>query len=212
MTVLIVSIDGPDFSGKSTISNLVVEFLRRKNKGKDIVFKRTNLPSELITGAFTTILRNSKDKITGEEFALAYALDHLHHYNNVIKPLMESNKNFVVILERSLLSTFIYQSLIGRVDISWLKEINKYCKTKPIITFILRVPVSELLNRMRLEKRGFDKFEVETHIRKQCDVYYNLPDELRKEFNMEYVDADSEPVDTAERIAERVQEIIEEYF
>ncbi|MCD6381455.1 MAG: hypothetical protein J7L43_00555, partial [Candidatus Aenigmarchaeota archaeon] len=108
MSLLVISIDGPDFSGKSTIANLVVEFLRRKNKGRDIIFKRTSVPSELITGSFTKILRNSKDKITAEEYALVYALDHLHHYINVIKPLEESDKKIVMILERSLLSTYIY--------------------------------------------------------------------------------------------------------
>ena len=212
MTLLIISIDGPDFSGKSTIANLALEFLRRKNRDKDIVFKRTAVPSELITGSFTRILRNSKDKITAEEYALTYALDHLHHYNNVIKPLEESNKNIVVILERSLLSTFIYQSLIGKTDIAWIKEINKYCKTKPFLTLILRVNINELLNRMRLEKRGFDRFEVEQHIRKQCEVYYNLPEELRREFNMEYIDADDDALNVAERIADRVQEVIDEFF
>lgn len=212
MPLLLISIDGPDFSGKTTIANLAVELLRRKNRNRDTVFKRTAVPSELITGSFTKILRNSKDKITAEEYALAYALDHLHHYNNIIKPLEESNKKVVVILERSLLSTFIYQNLIGKVDIVWIKEINKYCKTKPFLTLILRININELLNRMRLEKRGFDRFEVEQHIRKQCEVYYNLPEELRREFNMEYIDADEDSLKVAEKIADRVQEVINEFF
>lgn len=212
MVALIISIDGPDFSGKSTIANLVVEFLRRENRDKEIIFKRTSVPSELVTGSFTKILRNSKDNITAEEYALAYALDHLHHYNNVIKPLEESDKKIVIILERSLLSTYIYQSIIGKTDIAWIREINKYCKTKPFITFVLRVNVNELINRMKLEKRGFDRFEVEQHVRKQCEVYYNLPEELRREFNMEYIDADNDPIEIAERIAERIKEIIKEFF
>lgn len=97
MPALVFSIDGPDFTGKTTIANLLVEVLRERHHGKDIVFKRTELPSSLITGIFTKILRNSSDKISSNAFALCYALDHLHHYENYLKPLKESKQNIVIV-------------------------------------------------------------------------------------------------------------------
>ena len=210
MTMLVVTIDGPDFSGKSTIANLLVEILRRGNK--NIIFKRTEVPSALSTGFFTKILRNSADNVSSNVFALAYAADHLHHYETVIKPLKESNGDFVVIQERSLLSTYIYQSLIGKTDLEWLRVINKFDKNTPNLTLVLKVLANEIIKRSQLEKRDHDKFETPQHLEEELKVYYNLPEEFVKEFNVEYIDAGDGPEDIAERCAKRIQKEIDEKF
>jgi len=210
MPALVISIDGPDFSGKSTIANLLVEVLRRNNK--DIIFKRTEVPSTLTTGFFTKILRNSSDDVSSNVFALAYATDHLHHYETVIKPLKESKENLIIIQERSLLSTYIYQSLIGKTDLSWLKTINRFDKSIPDLTLVLKVLSNEIVKRSQLEKRDHDKFETPQHLEEELKVYYNLPEELVNEFHVEYVDAGDNPEDVAERCAKRIQKVIDEKF
>ena len=201
MSVFIVSIDGPDFSGKTTISNLLVERFR-KEFGKSIVIKRTSLPSDTITGIVPKILRSVKTEIDSRVFSLAYALDHLHHYNVFIKPLIESKRKYLVVMERSLLSTYIYQGIIGSVDMRWLKKINAFCRTRPDLTVILKVEESELLKRIKLERREFDKFETEQHVLKQARAYYNLPASLRREFRVSYVDANRDPPLVVESIYE----------
>ncbi|RLE60435.1 MAG: hypothetical protein DRN53_06185 [Thermoprotei archaeon] len=208
MVVFIVSIDGPDFSGKTTISNILVELLRRKIPSKaDIVIRRTKLPSnELVTGSFTGILRSLRIEIAPEEYSLAYALDHLHYYRLKIRPLERCKQKFLVIQERSLLTTFIYQGLIGGVDMNWLREVNKYCRAIPHITFILKVDINELIRRMYIEGRVTDAFESESHIRKQASTYYNLPKDLLEEFNVKYVDATREPFDVAKDVCNTVIE------
>lgn len=210
MPALVVSIDGPDFSGKSTIANLLVEALRKNNK--KIIFKRTEVPSNLTTGFSIKVLRNSVDEVSSNVFSLSYATDHLHHYETVIKPLKESDENFVVIQERSLLTTYMYQSLIGKADLSWVREINKFDKNIPDITIVFKVPLEELLKRSQIEKRDFDKFETPEHLEKQTKALYNLPQEFVKEFNVEYLNAEGEPEDVVERCSQRIQEEIEKRF
>lgn len=208
MSTLVVSIDGPDFSGKSTIANLLVEILRRNNK--DVIFKRTEVPSVLTTGFFTKILRNSSDNVSSNVFALAYAADHLHHYETVIKRLKESKENSVIIQERSLLSTYIYQSLIGKTDLKWLRTINKLDENVPDLTLVLKILSSEIIKRSQLEKRDHDKFETPEHLEEELKVYYNLPEDLVNEFHVEYIDANDAPDDIAERCAKRIQKEIDE--
>ena len=119
--MFLVSIDGPDFSGKTTVSTALL--MRLRDLG--IRVERTEVPSRTITGTFTQIIRNSKDKVDPRVFALVYAADHLHHYLTVMK-----NQNAdVVILERSALTFLIYQGLLQGVDMDWLREINKYNRT-----------------------------------------------------------------------------------
>jgi dTMP kinase len=208
MPALVISIDGPDFTGKTTIANLLVEVLRERHHEKNVSFKRTELPSNLLSGIFTKILRNSSDRISSKAFALSYALDHLHHFESYLKPLKKSKQKFVVIQERSLLSTWIYQGIVGDVDFTWLKEINKFDENIPDLTLILKVEPSELMKRKNMEKRDFDKFEVEEHLKKIIEVYYNLPANLKKQFNVEYIEANDNPMSIAKRCADLIEKKI----
>ncbi len=212
MPALVISIDGPDFSGKTTIANLTLELLREANKNKNLSFKRTNLPSTLTTGTFTTILRNSGDKISSEVFALVYAADHLHHFNTQIKTLQEGSQRFIVIQERSLLSTFLYQSILGNIDLGWTREINKFDKNIPNLALILKLDIDELLKRKNMENRQSDKFETVEHLEKQIKPYYTLPEDLVKEFNVEYIDANDSPLIVAGRCARRIQEEVDKFL
>lgn len=212
MAVFVVSIDGPDLVGKTTIATLTTHVLREKNKGKNIVFRRTELPSNLITGSFVDILRNSSDKVSQEVFSLAYSLDHLNHYENFIKPVLERKENYVVIQERSLLTLFVYQGLVGNIDLKWLRELNKFNKNIPNLTLILKINPEKLFNRKKLIVKGFDEFEVKEHLEKQVNIFYNLPKELVKEFNVEYIDVDDDALTTAKRCAERIQKEIDRGF
>ena len=210
MVALVVSIDGTDFSGKTTIANIVTEMLRQKNKKFEV--KRTNVPSDFATGTFTKILRSSAENIPAEVFALVYAADHLFHYINSIKPLEESEKRYVVVQERSLLSTFIYQGLLGKLDFSWMQEINKYDKNIPQLTIVLKIPTDELLKRKSLDRRMFDKFEAENHVKRQVQIFYNLPQDLAKKFNVKYVDGNADATIVAKRCVEIIQKEIDKRF
>ena len=54
--------------------------------------------------------------------------------------------------------------------------------------------------------------EKESHIKKQIEIYYNLPEDLEKEFNVEYVDANDDPMSIARRIADKIQKRIDCLF
>jgi len=205
---LIVSVDGPDFSGKTTIANLTVEKLRGKHATDNVILMRTELPSILVTGMFAKILRSSADVVSPRVFALAYAADHLNHYEKIVKPLKDSRERYVVVQERSLLTTILYQGIIGGVDVSWIRGINRYNLNIPDLTLILVVDEKELLKRMRLERRGFDLFEQEEFIRREVEVFYNLPKDLVEEYNVKYIDSNRSPMQVAEDCAEEISELI----
>lgn len=110
--------------------------------------------------------------------------------------------------ERSLLTTYIYQSLIGKVNLNWLREINKFDKNIPNLTLILKVKEEELFKRKQVGNKEYDKFEVDEFLKKQIEVYYNLPEELKKEFNVVYVDANKNALE----VAKECKKIIKEKF
>lgn len=197
--LFVCSIDGPDFCGKTTIANLVVEELRRRFPGR--LIKRTHLPSDLVTGAFTKILRNSADQVSDEVFALAYAADHLHHDRAFVEKLRKHANDAILVQERSLLTTLVYHGIIGKVDVKWVREINRYDKNIPDMQIILKVGIDELLKRKRVEQRDFDRFETEAHLKRQTDAYYNLPPGLQKEFSVNLLEANGSPEEVAAECA-----------
>ena len=111
-----------------------------------------------------------------------------------------------------MLSTYVYQSIIGNLDLKWVREINKYTKNIPDLTLIVKVDLEELLKRKSLESKDFDKFEIKEHLEKQIKVFQNLPRDLVKEFNVEYIDANKSPIEVARICAEKIQEKIDEFF
>lgn len=205
MPVHVFSIDGPDFVGKTTIANLLIEKLRRIYRGKNVIFKKTQVPSGLVTGSFTSILRNSADETDSRVFALCYALDHLHHYQQVIQPFETVNENYVFIQERSLLTTYVYQGIIGQVGFEWLDEINKFMKNIPRISIILKLNTEEIKNRKSLGRRMFDRFESVDHLDSQTRIFYDIPKNLVDKFNVVYVDADGDADIVADRCASVIQ-------
>ncbi len=206
MGVFVCSVEGPDFTGKTTIANLLVEELRRAFPKK--IVKKTVVPSVLITGGFLKILRNSSDNVSPEVFALGYAMDHLHHDRQFLEPLRKSKEDYIVVQERGLLSTLIYQGVIGKVDEDWLDVINRYDKNYPDLQLILKVPLEELVKRRGLENRDFDKFETEKHIKKQTKVYHKLPPALEVKFKPVYIDASGDPTQVAKDCAAAVREAV----
>ncbi|MBR9681762.1 MAG: hypothetical protein GOV00_03110 [Candidatus Altiarchaeota archaeon] len=178
--MFLLSLDGPDFSGKTTLATAIV--MRLREMGKSV--ERTEVPSGMITGIFTDLLRNSRDKVDARVFALTYAADHLHHYFNFI----ENQKTDFVLIERSLLSTFFYQGTVGNLDMNWVKEINKFTKTRPDLTVIVKTPLEELLKRKGIRIGMKDQLEKTEVLKKSVDFFYNVPKELADEFNVKYVD------------------------
>ena len=205
MGVFVVSVDGPDFSGKTTISNLLVEELRKRFP--ENIIKKSEVPSSLVTGAFAKILRNSTDSVDSRVFALTYAADHLHHYNIVVKQLEKASEDYILVQERSLLSSIIYQGMLGDVDMEWLWEINKHDLNIPHLQIILKIDLDEILERKSVEKRDFDKFETASYLEAQADAYYRLDPELSRKFNVKLVDVNSGR--NAQATASECAEIVE---
>ncbi len=191
----LISLEGPDFSGKTTLATALVSKLR----GKGLRVERMELPSRLVTGIFTELLRNSKDRVDPRVYALVYAADHLHHYLST-----KGVEADVVVLERGVVSYFVYQGLVLGVDVEWLKELNRFNGTVPDLTVIVKVPVEELIRRSRIRAGMKDAFEREGFLKKVAKTYYDLPRWLVEDYNVVYLDHDPD----TERLAGRVAELI----
>jgi thymidylate kinase len=195
----IVSLEGPDFSGKTTLANTLLARLRRSG----LEVERMEMPTRMVTGIFTELLRNSKDDTDPKVYAMIYAADHLQHYLST-----RDLKVDVLVLERGILSYFVYQHLVMGVDREWMEELNRYNRTVPDLTAVVRVPVEDLVRRSRLRVGMGDAFEKEKFLRRVAAAFYDLPDWLVKRYNVEYFPYEKDADKTAAAIAARLEKLL----
>ncbi len=160
-------LEGPDKSGKTTQSLILVKTLRRK--GLDAVY--TTEPSTGEVGKFIRqhILRK-RQRVNIAVEALLFAADRIDHVENEIKPLLTNNK--LVISDRYVYSSLAYQGAAG-LDISWIREVNRLI-LKPDLVIYLDVPLDVVLQRCRGERSVMENEEIQERVK---EVYENLLNE-----------------------------------
>ena len=133
MKGIFITFEGPDGSGKSTISNLVYENLKDKY---EIVKTREPGGTEISEKIRDLILDVNNSSMTDRTEALLYAASRAQHVEEKIIPAINSGK--VVICERFVLSSIAYQGYgrgLGEKDI---RMINDFATSglKPDLTFL----------------------------------------------------------------------------
>ena len=154
-----ITFEGIEASGKSTQLNLVYNFLV-KNKIKCI---KTREPggtpiSEKIRKIIINDLKNNEDVLTELLLLFAARANHFKKIKSYLK------KGYVVLCDRYVDSTYVYQHFEQGQDIKFINQIQNKIDNglKPKITFYLDIPIK--VSKQRLKKRKkidrFDKYNV----------------------------------------------------
>lgn len=187
-----IVIEGPDGSGKTTISKELKKRLRE-------VYSKVYLikePSDNITGIFS---KNFMDYIDINNFfdnislSLIFAAD--RYYNQkLIKEKLEDD--YIIISDRYFYSAFIYQSIGNKIDIEWLKNIYRYI-IKPDITFIIDADDDIIIKRLS-KRRKLNLYEKD-YIKDVINGYKKLKD-IFPDHNIVYIDNNGFLLDTMDKI------------
>jgi dTMP kinase len=191
-----IGIDGIDGCGKSTIVNLLKEDLERN--GYKVFIKKE--PGPLRDKIIEIIGKPHEENLEyGVTLALLFTADRQIQNIELNKIL---NEGYIVISDRTLYSTFAYQSLYQGFDINWLKEISKYVR-RPDITFILDLPAEEAIKRIENrnnKKNYYERLEFLEKVRKRfLELKKIFPDD-----NIIYIDATKKPKDILDEILSKL--------
>lgn len=117
-----ITLEGPDGSGKSTIINLITEYLKKE----DIEFIQTREPGGTLIGEAIReiILDNDNTKMSYETEALLYAASRAQHIHEKIVPALKDEK--LVLCDRFILSSLAYQGVGRGLGIEEVKAINDF--------------------------------------------------------------------------------------
>ena len=143
---LFLTFEGPEASGKSSQILLLKKYLKKNN----ISFINTREPGGTkIAESLRKLILKVKSDINIEEEILMLMAARSHHINNVIFPALEKGK--VVISDRFVDSTFVYQGYVNKFGIQNAKNLHKNILNNflPDKTLLFKLSTKLIISRIK---------------------------------------------------------------
>ncbi len=192
-----ITLEGGEGSGKSTLGKLLKKEL--EDKGCSVLLTREP-GGDKISEKIRDIIMSYE--IHPKTEAHLFAAARIEHINNVILPALK--KGMVVICDRYVDSSIVYQKYAGSVDN--VEEINEYAykNCMPSKTFFLKISPEDALKRIVNTDREINRFD-EKDIEFHNKVYNSYLDLSKKESRFFEIDANH----TSEEILKDVMSNLE---
>ena len=156
-----ITFEGSEGSGKSTQIAFIKRYLSKK--GKKVLFVRE--PGGVaISEKVREILLDAHNKAMGRECeTLLYMAARAQLVEEVIKPALQKGR--VVLCDRFLDSTVVYQGYGCGVDIKLIKTIGAFAtqRIKPDLTIVFDIKARVGLSRIRRKKDRIEQRDISYH-------------------------------------------------
>lgn len=165
---LLIVFEGVDGSGKTSLSKLLVSYLKKKEM--DVIWFRE--PADSQWGKKIRELAEQKESIPVAEEIDYFIKDRQWDVTNNILPGLEQNK--IIVLDRYYFSTACYQGARG-LDMAEIIKKNTAFAPQPDCTFIIDVDVDTAMKRISLNRSAAVKlFEKKDFLQKVRENYLKL--------------------------------------
>ena len=160
---MFVTLEGIDASGKSTQLELLKRAL--KERGFDVLATRQPGGTPIGRQIREVILSPVNSEMVAETEVLLYMADRLQHLRKVVRPALDQGK--IVLCDRYHDATVVYQGAGRRLDLSWLRPIEKKYLIRPDLTLWLDISLEESLDRLerRNRQQGIENCRLESEDR-----------------------------------------------
>jgi dTMP kinase len=201
---LLIVLEGPDGSGKSTQIELLEKYF--KGQGKEVICTREPGGTDISEEIRGIILDNKNVNMSSMCEALLYAAARAQLVEEVIKPAIAAGK--LVICDRFVTSSIVYQGIGRNLGVEIIKSINEAALVglKADFTFMLSIPF-ELGLKRKANQRKLDRLEnsgLEFH-KKVYEGYM----ELSKGEDIMLIDARLDPMEVHKEILSKIQGFVE---
>lgn len=158
-----ISFEGPDGSGKTTIATEVAKILEVKFPNKVVLTREPGGKNNIIAEDIRNILLNHADyKIDKRAEALLFAASRAQHVNDFILPNLKKNK--IVISDRYIHSSLVYQGYVRDLGIKEVFNINKFAiqNVLPDIVILIMLEPEKCFERIRQNSRDMNRLDRES--------------------------------------------------
>ena len=189
-----IVIEGPDGSGKTTVCKLLAEKL--KEEGHEVVHTREPGGIDIAEQIRNVILDPKNTAMDPKTEALLYAASRAQHLVERVIPSINEGK--IVLCERFVYSSLVYQGYARGLGIDAIYDINRFAIGDMMPVLVIYLDVDEKTGLSRVDSRGNkDRLDGESSaFHKKVVAGYQLIKERFKDFKV--VDA-SKDVDTVLR-------------
>jgi len=161
MSGLFISFEGGEGSGKSTVIKKVKSVL--ENKGYDVVLTREPGGTDVSEKIREVILYN---EITPLTEALLFAASRKEHIDKIVKPALDEGK--IVLCDRFIHSSYVYQGIVQNVGIKKVKEINGLVLEDFFIDLVVLLDVDPTVGLTRIKENSrevnkIDGYDISFH-------------------------------------------------
>ena len=191
---MFITFEGGEGTGKTTQINILKKYL--EDQGLEVIITRE--PGGVISAENirAVIFDNEIDSITE---TMLYAAARREHYIKKIKPALDAGK--IVICDRFIDSSIVYQGIVRGVGVDLVENINKYAinNVEPDLTIFFDLDPETGLKRVGLrneQMNRFDKESLDFHLKVRKG--YNLLSKTRNRFVL--IDASKSIEDVTKQI------------
>lgn len=158
-----ITFEGSEGCGKSTQSNLLYQYLKRK--GFKVVYLREPGGTKISEKIRKILLDSDNHSLTPISEVLLYMASRMQTVSEIIKPALSAGK--VVICDRFLDSTLAYQGYGLGMDIKWIKALGKTVTygIKPDLTILLDLAIKQGLKHRQASKDRIERRPLTYHLR-----------------------------------------------
>jgi len=170
---MLIAFEGIDGSGKTTLAKQVFEHF--ENKIPTVLFKEPAYFVEEIKHASSPYER-----------LMLFMAARVKLMNECIKPFTDGSPDRLVLLDRYIYSTYVYQGLCERIDIEWINELLQTLEIpEPDITVLCEVDADTARGRWKsapiVDKteeiiQGYNDFLVSGHFNNETLVVLHKQD------------------------------------
>ncbi len=197
-----IVLEGTDGSGTSTQLGLLANALRARGYSVEA----TNEPSRGPVGRLLRLLLiegKSDPDLNWATMALLFAADRADHIARTVRPALE--QGVVVVSDRYLLSSLIYQSLTadeGEAALVWIRELNRQA-IEPDLSIVLDVSAATALERRQTRGGVEEIYEAAALQRRLAEAYVDARRFLPRG-KLAHVDGSRSPEDVGVSVLEAV--------
>lgn len=159
MKGLFITFEGNDGSGKSSVIKAVYEKLTSMNK--EVILTREPGGSHISEQIRKIILDTNNMEMDPKTEALLYAASRREHLVQTVFPALNAGK--IVLSDRYLDSSLVYQGIARKIGVEEVYEMNKFAieSAIPDLTIIITVKPEIGFERIKNNRDGFDRLELE---------------------------------------------------
>ncbi|MFH1355252.1 MAG: dTMP kinase [Candidatus Omnitrophota bacterium] len=158
-----ITFEGSEGCGKSTQSRMLARYL--KGRGRKVVYIREPGGTKISEKIRKILLNPQNKKISANCEMLLYMAARAQIVDEIIKPALLGGK--IVICDRFLDSTVVYQGFGLGIDIQLIKKLGSFATNSlnPDLTILLDLPVKDGLKNRGSSKDRIERRSYSYHLR-----------------------------------------------